>query len=72
MCVAQGVSPGIVNPPSNAPPPCTAASGGTRRREGLVSCGPRADALGDTHAAPLGLLRLFIKNRKVVLDTQTS
>ncbi len=60
MCVAQGVSPGTTT--HRPPPPCAAANGGgTRRGEIQGADDPRADAQGYTHAAPLGLLRPFIK-----------
>ena len=61
MCVAQGVSPGATrrsSSPLRVPPPLAVAHGGGRFGG---TNDPRANALGYTHAAPLGLLRPFIK-----------
>jgi hypothetical protein len=58
MCVAQGVSPGIVKPPK-LPPPSTFRRRWRRNVDGggwgTALVGPRADALGYIYSAPLGL-----------------
>ncbi len=60
MCVAQGVSPGTT---THRPPPavCRRQRRPHTAREIQGADDPRADAQGYTHAAPLGLLRPFIK-----------
>ena len=57
MFVAQGVSPGELeflrfSSPLRIPPPRAAECGGG---DGWASFRPRADALGYTYSAPLGL-----------------
>ncbi len=58
MCVAQGVSPGTTK---HRPPPAVCRRRQRRRRRHTAGGDSGADAQGYTHAAPLGLLRPFIK-----------
>jgi hypothetical protein len=57
MSVAQGVSPEGVNPSGFFRPPLHSAAvgGGMQRACGRLSFSLRADALGYTYSAPLGL-----------------